>query len=156
MCTPKNHPKILQMDMTNEIMSLFFQICKIFGQVDWFLVQLYGYRICTDLHVYHSIYNTFFGQNFISFVFAIIQGQPSMYSNSRLEIFSQIYKIDMTATSYILCTPGPHLMRIHLVQNSISARFGKNPQILTQCKFIQLVGPIIHLVRILALSELCR
>ena len=26
--------------------------------------------------------------------------------------------------------PGPHLMRIHLVRNSTSARFGKNPQIL--------------------------
>ena len=23
------------------------------------------------------------------------------------------------------CTPGPHIMRIHLVQNSTSARFGK-------------------------------
>ena len=30
-------------------------------------------------------------------------------------------------------------MRIHLVQNFTSAMYGKNPQILTECKFIQRV-----------------
>ena len=46
-----------------------------------------------------------------------------------------------------LCTPGPHLMRIHLVRNSSSAIFGKNPK-------IHLVRPIIHLVRILPIIHL--
>ena len=31
----------------------------------------------------------------------------------------------------LLYTPGPHIMRIHLVQNSTSARFEKNPLIFT-------------------------
>ena len=44
-------------------------------------------------------------------------------------------------------TPGPHLMRIHLVQNSTSAIFGKSPK-------IHLVRPIIHLVRILPIIHL--
>ena len=38
-------------------------------------------------------------------------------------------------------------MRIHLVQNSTSAMFGKNPK-------IHLVQPIIHLVRILPIIHL--
>jgi len=38
-----------------------------------------------------------------------------------------------------LSTPGPRIMRIHLVQYSTSARSGKNPQIFTYCKFIQLM-----------------
>ena len=29
------------------------------------------------------------------------------------------------------CTPGPRIMRIHLVRYSTSARFEKNPQIFT-------------------------
>ena len=41
--------------------------------------------------------------------------------------------------------PGPHLMRIHLVQYSTSARYEKD-------SIIHLVRPIIHLVRIFALS----
>ena len=45
----------------------------------------------------------------------------------------------------IHCTPGPHLMRIHLVRYSTSARFEKY-------SIIHLVRPIIHLVRIFALS----
>jgi hypothetical protein len=36
-------------------------------------------------------------------------------------------------------TPGPRLMRVHLVQNSTSAKFEKSPNI--------------HLVRIFALSD---
>ena len=43
------------------------------------------------------------------------------------------------------CTPGPHLMRIHLVWYSTSARYEKY-------SIIHLVRPIIHLVRIFALS----
>ena len=43
-------------------------------------------------------------------------------------------------------TPGPRLMRVHLVQNSTSAKFEKSPN-------IHLVRPIIHLVRIFALSD---
>ena len=46
----------------------------------------------------------------------------------------------------ILTTPGPRLMRIHLVRNSTSAKFQKSPK-------IHLVRPIIHLVRIFALSD---
>ena len=42
-------------------------------------------------------------------------------------------------------TPGPHLMRIHLVRYSTSARYEKYSN-------IHLVRPIIHLVRIFALS----
>ena len=42
-------------------------------------------------------------------------------------------------------TPGPHLMRIHLVRYSTSARYEKY-------SVIYLVRPIIHLVRIFALS----
>ena len=42
-------------------------------------------------------------------------------------------------------TPGPHLMRIHLVRYSTSARYEKYSN-------IHLVQPIIHLVRIFALS----
>ena len=44
-----------------------------------------------------------------------------------------------------LHTPGPHLMRIHLVRYSTSARYEKY-------SIIHLVRPIIHLVRIFALS----
>ena len=43
-------------------------------------------------------------------------------------------------------TPGPQLMRVHLVQNSTSAKFEKSPN-------IHLVQPIIHLVRLFALSD---
>ena len=43
-------------------------------------------------------------------------------------------------------TPGPHLMRIHLVRYSTSARYEKY-------SIIQLVRPIIHLVQIFALVE---
>ena len=46
---------------------------------------------------------------------------------------------------FILGTPGPHLMRIHLVRYSTSARYEKY-------SIIHLVRPIIHLVRIFALS----
>ena len=42
-------------------------------------------------------------------------------------------------------TPGPHLMRIHLVRYPTSARYEKY-------SIIHLVRPIIHLVRIFALS----
>ena len=45
----------------------------------------------------------------------------------------------------IVNTPGPHLMRIHLVRYSTSARYEKY-------SIIHLVRPIIHLVRIFALS----
>ena len=45
-----------------------------------------------------------------------------------------------------LNTPGPRLMRIHLVRYSTSARYEKYSN-------IHLVRPIIHLVRIFALSE---
>ena len=51
-----------------------------------------------------------------------------------------VYKIDFESS-----TPGPHLMRIHLVRYSTSARYGKY-------SIIHLVRPIIHLVRIFALS----
>ena len=43
-------------------------------------------------------------------------------------------------------TPGHWLMRVHLVRNSTSAKFEKSPN-------IHLVRPIIHLVRIFALSH---
>ena len=42
-------------------------------------------------------------------------------------------------------TPGPHLMQIHLVRYSTSARYEKYSN-------IHFVRPIIHLVRIVALS----
>ena len=45
----------------------------------------------------------------------------------------------------IYFTPGPHLMRIHLVRYSTSAKYEKY-------SIIHLVRPIIHLVRIFALS----
>ena len=45
----------------------------------------------------------------------------------------------------IATTPGPRLMRVHFVQNSIRAKFEKSPN-------IHLLRPIIHLVRIFALS----
>ena len=44
------------------------------------------------------------------------------------------------------CTPGPRLMRVHLVRNSTSAKFEKSPN-------IHLVRSIIHLVPIFALSD---
>ena len=43
-------------------------------------------------------------------------------------------------------TPGPHLMQIHLVRYSTSARYEKYSN-------IYLVRPIIHLVRIFALGK---
>ena len=46
---------------------------------------------------------------------------------------------------YFQSTPGPHLMRIHLVQYSTSARYEKYSS-------IHLVRPIIHFVRFFALS----
>ena len=51
--------------------------------------------------------------------------------------------------------PGPHLMRIHLVRNSTSARFWKSPKIHLVRHIIHLVRilPIIHLVQKFALSE---
>ena len=45
-------------------------------------------------------------------------------------------------------TPGPHLMRIHLERYSTSARYEKY-------SIIHIVRPIIHLVRIFALSTSC-
>ena len=39
--------------------------------------------------------------------------------------------MSQTYNYYQKNTPGPHIMRIHLVRNSTSARFGKNPQIFT-------------------------
>ena len=45
-------------------------------------------------------------------------------------------------------TPGPQLMRVHLVQNSTIVRSLKKVTI-----NIHLVRPIIHLVQILALSD---
>ena len=50
-----------------------------------------------------------------------------------------------TKSSKSACTPGPHLMRIHLVRYSTSARYEKYSN-------VHLVQPIIHLVRIFALS----
>ena len=43
-------------------------------------------------------------------------------------------------------TPGLRLMQIHIEQNSTSAKFQKSPN-------IHLVRPIIHLVRMFALSD---
>ena len=43
-------------------------------------------------------------------------------------------------------TPGPRLMRVHLVRNSTIAKFEKSPN-------IHLMRHIIHLVRIFALSD---
>ena len=37
-------------------------------------------------------------------------------------------KVDSKEGFIIMCTPGPHLMRIHLVRNSTSARFEKIPK----------------------------
>ena len=51
-----------------------------------------------------------------------------------------------------ISTPGPRIMRIQLVRYSTSARSGKNPQVFTKCKFIQLVRTI-HLVRKFRLTE---
>ena len=53
-----------------------------------------------------------------------------------------VTKIDLKVK---VTTPGPHLMRIHLVRYSTSARYEKY-------SIIHLVQPIIHLVRIFALS----
>ena len=50
-----------------------------------------------------------------------------------------------TENWYFSPTPGPHLMRIHLVRYSTSARYEKY-------SIIHLVRPIIHLVQIFALS----
>ena len=47
--------------------------------------------------------------------------------------------------SLLHTTPGPHLMRIHLVRYSTSARYEKYSN-------IHLVRPIIQIVRIFALS----
>ena len=41
-------------------------------------------------------------------------------------------------------TPNPCIERIHLLQNSTSSKFGKNPPIFTQCKFIQLVQLLLY------------
>ena len=49
------------------------------------------------------------------------------------------------AMDFLQTTPGPHLMRIHLVRYSTSVRYEKY-------SIIHLVRPIIHLVRIFALS----
>ena len=56
-----------------------------------------------------------------------------------------LYAILLPLTVQIAYTPGPHLMRIHLVRYSTSARYEKY-------SIIHLVRPIIHLVRIFALS----
>ena len=53
----------------------------------------------------------------------------------------------MSKFSISSITPGPRLMRVHLVQNSTSAKFEKSPN-------IHLVRPIIHLMQIFALSDL--
>ena len=43
-------------------------------------------------------------------------------------------------------SPGPQLMRVHLVRKSTNAKFEKSPN-------IHLVRPIIHLVRIFAVND---
>ena len=52
-------------------------------------------------------------------------------------------------------SPGPRLMRVHLVRNSNSAKFEKslNIHLVRPKNTVFLVRPIIHLVRILALSD---
>ena len=57
-----------------------------------------------------------------------------------------VVKLSLTLQKKTI-TPGPRVMRIHLVRNSTSARFEKNPKVFTSSKFIQLVQPIIHLVQ---------
>ena len=67
----------------------------------------------------------------------------------------QILELPLWATlisNYFLSTPGPHLMRIHLVRYSTSARYEKYSHIHLVRPIIHLVRPIIHLVRIFALS----
>ena len=48
-------------------------------------------------------------------------------------------EIEKSISSIGCTTPGPRLMRIHIVQNSTSMKFQKSPN-------IHLVHPIIHLV----------
>ena len=51
--------------------------------------------------------------------------------------------------AFFTSTPGPRIMRIHLVRYSTSGMFEKNPQIYTYCEFIQLVQikDIVYLVK---------
>ena len=71
--------------------------------------------------------------------------------NTRLSLFcKKLYRMEETSLPSAELrlksnTPGPHLMRIHLVRYSTSARYEKY-------SIIHLVRPIIHLVRIFALS----
>ena len=69
---------------------------------------------------------------------------PNLLSNEAQLFFNS--EISCVKPFLVLAyTPGPHLMRIHLVRYSTSARYEKY-------SIIHLVRPIIHLVRIFALS----
>ena len=60
--------------------------------------------------------------------------------------FSPIFGAGLTGV--FTYTSSPRLMRISLVQNSTTVRFGRNPQIFTQCQFI----PIMRMKNINSLS----
>ena len=58
---------------------------------------------------------------------------------SQVSLFVCLFSYKFDCKQKLICyTPGPRLMRIHLVQNSISAKIQKSPN-------IHLVPPIIHL-----------
>ena len=59
------------------------------------------------------------------------------------DVFGIVFQLSWVPN--IQFTPGPHLMRIHLVRYSTSARYEKY-------SIIHLVRPIIHLVQIFVLS----
>ena len=76
----------------------------------------------------------------------IVKTTSSQMSIKKLHSFNGFF-LDVSACLVkIDDTSGPHKMRIHLVRNSTSAKFGESPN-------IYLVRPIIHLARIFALGD---
>ena len=75
-----------------------------------------------------------------------IQARKFLQHSKDLKQFLKNRLVKGFSFQHEVCTPGPRLMRVHLVRNSTSAKFEKSPN-------IHLVRPIIHLVRIFALSD---
>ena len=98
--------------------------------------------------VYLPTYKKFLWMNWI--LLKICQNHGAKKAKKTCQSFSIGYLLESVQDFLIKlnmkpCTPGPHLMRIHLVQYSTSVRYQKY-------SIIHLVRPIIHLVRIFALS----
>ena len=66
----------------------------------------------------------------------IINSIPTRWTRIRKKLIQKLVSKSNNLQHNI---PSPCIMQIHLVRNSTSSRFGKNPSIFNLCEFIQLV-----------------